>query len=138
MTLDDEIEQARAHLEATMSAGEVKVALRPCPFCGGDETSHGYVDYGTYSFGNVECHSCEAVVTADTETKAIAAWNTRAAQADADALVRKMREVMSALLSVTQDTGPRADDRVRQWVYASLTARAALAEADAWLAGREG
>lgn len=50
--------------------------LKPCPFCGGDELSHGYIQAGVI-MGNVECHSCNACIWADSESEAITAWNTR-------------------------------------------------------------
>lgn len=56
--------------------------LLPCPFCGSDETSHGWsspgVD-GSMNTGEVQCHSCDAIVWKATEAEAIAAWNTRPA-----------------------------------------------------------
>lgn len=53
--------------------------LKPCPFCGGDELSHGYSQAGII-MGNCECHTCNACLWADTEAEAITAWNTRAEQ----------------------------------------------------------
>lgn len=54
--------------------------LKACPFCGSDELSHGWsapgID-GSMSTGTVECHSCNALIYADTEAEAITAWNTR-------------------------------------------------------------
>jgi hypothetical protein len=55
--------------------------LKPCPFCGGDELSHGWsspgID-GSSSTGSVECHACNALVYAETEVQAIAVWNGHA------------------------------------------------------------
>lgn len=55
--------------------------LLPCPFCGGDELSHGWDRPGwdgREMTGNVQCHSCDAFVLQDSEAEAIAAWNQRA------------------------------------------------------------
>lgn len=55
--------------------------LKPCPFCGSDELSHGWSAPGydgSMSTGNVECHNCNALIyTAGGEAEAIAAWNRR-------------------------------------------------------------
>jgi Lar family restriction alleviation protein len=50
--------------------------VKNCPFCGGDEVSHGY----TYppEEGSVQCHDCDAFVVADSEAEAIVKWNARA------------------------------------------------------------
>ena len=64
--------------------------LKPCPFCGSDELSHGWSSPGydgTMHTGHIECHNCGALIVAGTEAEAIAAWNTRAAQSDLLALV---------------------------------------------------
>ena len=56
------------------------VTLKPCPFCGGDELSHGWDSPGwdgSEMTGNVECHGCRSFILADDEREAIAAWNTR-------------------------------------------------------------
>jgi Lar family restriction alleviation protein len=67
--------------------------LKPCPFCGSDEISHGHVDYGAQGYGNVECHTCDALVTADTEAEAIAVWNTRADDAELTRLHARVAEL---------------------------------------------
>jgi Lar family restriction alleviation protein len=60
----------------------VTQALEPCPFCGGDELSHGWdspgID-GSAHTGNVECHACNVLLYQGTEAEAITAWNTRIA-----------------------------------------------------------
>lgn len=61
--------------------GVGRLLLR-CPFCGGDEISHGYEAYSELMIAAVQCHKCDAVVTADTEEEAIAVWNTRAPASD--------------------------------------------------------
>lgn len=57
-----------------------KDELKPCPFCGSDELSHGWqapgVD-GSMNTGTVECHNCNAFIYAEGEDEAIAAWNSR-------------------------------------------------------------
>lgn len=53
--------------------------LRLCR-CGSDELGHGY-SYPPM-VGMVQCHTCDAVITADSEDEAIAAWN--AAQEEKD------------------------------------------------------
>jgi Lar family restriction alleviation protein len=57
--------------------GSDQVALLPCPFCGSDETSYGFINAGMI-MGCCECHACNACIWANTEAEAIAAWNTRA------------------------------------------------------------
>lgn len=52
--------------------------LLPCPLCGGDELSHGYVAGGGVEWGTAGCEACDLQVTKATEVQAIAAWNTRA------------------------------------------------------------
>lgn len=63
--------------------------LLPCPFCGGDELSHGWsapgVD-GSATTGEVQCHTCDALLWKETEAEAITAWNTRASNTREDAL----------------------------------------------------
>jgi len=55
--------------------------LLPCPFCGGDELSHGWsspgMDGSAHS-GSVECHACDVLIVGANESEAIAAWNRRA------------------------------------------------------------
>ena len=53
-------------------------ALKPCPFCGGDELSHGYTMAGGQMIGNAECHTCGVYIVAEDEVSAIENWNTRA------------------------------------------------------------
>lgn len=65
----------------TTNAPEMVTPL-PCPFCGGDELSHGWESpgvNGSPSTGTVQCHNCNALVFAEpSEADAITAWNTRA------------------------------------------------------------
>lgn len=53
--------------------------LKPCPFCGGEQTTTG----PDRKFGDITwhviCKSCGVDVWRDLETEAIEAWNTRAA-----------------------------------------------------------
>ena len=51
-------------------------ALKPCPFCGGDELSHGYTMAGGQMIGNAECHTCGVYIVAEDEASAIENWNT--------------------------------------------------------------
>jgi Lar family restriction alleviation protein len=60
-------------------------SLKPCPFCGGTELSHGY-DSPPLK-GSVQCHDCDAFVVADDEAEAITAWNTRARPEPSEAVV---------------------------------------------------
>jgi Lar family restriction alleviation protein len=50
--------------------------LAACPFCGGDELSHGH-SFPPHQ-GEVQCHTCDAQIFAGSEAEAIAAWNRRA------------------------------------------------------------
>jgi len=73
--------------------------LLPCPFCGGDEISHGWSSPGydgSMHTGNVECHACNAFILADTEAEAIAAWNTRTAAEDE---IAELREALGSLIA---------------------------------------
>lgn len=60
-----------------------EIALLPCPFCGGDELSHGH-SYPP-ALGNVECHSCDMTIFGETEAKAIEKWNLRTSPVPAPA-----------------------------------------------------
>lgn len=100
---------------------EVTQELLPCPFCGSDELSHGYVNYGgALTIGNVECHSCDVVVTANTEAEAITAWNTRLASTEAlraeiaerDAEVARLRGLLGDLVSWFPDEAPKPEYRI--------------------------
>ena len=51
-------------------------ALKPGPFCGGDELSHGYTMAGGQMIGNAECHTCGVYIVAEDEASAIENWNT--------------------------------------------------------------
>lgn len=98
--------------------------LLPCPFCGGDELSHGYAQAGIV-MGNVECHACNACLWADTESEAIAAWNTRAQPA------QSVHQLDGA--PVRTDSGIRLDaalDRVTKAAVADSAEKitAAIAE----------
>lgn len=87
--------------------------LKPCPFCGSDELSHGWDQPGwdgSEMTGNVECHNCRCFTLADTEDEAIAAWNTRATP-DTAALIaqnRRLREALEAAIKALTD--PRGLD----------------------------
>jgi Lar family restriction alleviation protein len=50
--------------------------LKPCPFCGSDELSHGHT-FPPHQ-GEVQCHNCDALIFAGNEAAAIAKWNRRA------------------------------------------------------------
>jgi len=56
--------------------------LKPCPFCGGDATTHyGIHDYNRWGVYCIDCGAeieCRAFLgEEDTEAKAIEIWNTR-------------------------------------------------------------
>jgi len=55
------------------AAPDTVEVLKPCPFCGGDELSHGH-DMGR---GVVQCHECNAYIVTGDESDAIASWNRR-------------------------------------------------------------
>jgi Lar family restriction alleviation protein len=56
-----------------------RVALKPCPFCGGEARSGEYWPTWDTREANVWCYmECGASVVRKTEPEAIAAWNTRA------------------------------------------------------------
>lgn len=49
-----------------------------CPFCGSDEISHGIEFRYPDDIAHVQCHECDAFITAPSEIEALTAWNTRA------------------------------------------------------------
>ena len=57
-------------------------ALKACPFCGSDETSHGFT-YAGVLVGHCGCEACDASVSAESEEEAIEKWNRRPAPEDA-------------------------------------------------------
>ena len=52
--------------------------LKACPFCGSDETSHGFT-YAGVLVGHCGCEACDASVSAESEEEAIEKWNRRPA-----------------------------------------------------------
>lgn len=64
----------------TDNASSPQVELKPCPFCGG-EASVYYHYHGFEVTWSARCKKCSAEMAyvALTKAKAIAAWNTRAA-----------------------------------------------------------
>ncbi|MDR2717180.1 MAG: phage terminase large subunit family protein [Treponema sp.] len=54
--------------------GDCRKFLVPCPFCGGKAHVRKYTDWLSF----VHCNKCDAERKAETEDKAIAAWNKRA------------------------------------------------------------
>lgn len=56
--------------------------MKPCPFCGSDELSHGSArpGFNEESSGIVQCHddNCGACMLGYDEDEAIVKWNTRA------------------------------------------------------------
>lgn len=71
--------------------------LEPCPFCGGDELSHGVEMRYPDDIAHVQCHDCDAFVTAPTEAEAITAWNTRPQTLLERELVESLKEARAAL-----------------------------------------
>jgi hypothetical protein len=57
----------------------------------------------------------------------------QSAQADALAVIEEAMGALDGLLSVTANASPRADDQVRRWVIASLTARTTLTTLQAFI-----
>lgn len=99
-----------------MTTGTPEVTLLPCPFCGGDELSHGWSSPGydgSMHSGSAECHSCGALIIAETEAEAITAWNTRATTADLQARLEEAegreiflsRDVFDALQKLSAAEG---------------------------------
>jgi len=91
--------------------------LLPCPFCGSDETSHGYVQAGVV-MGNCECHACNACIWADAEADAIAAWNTRPLATEHIALTAEVERLTKLAEGLA---GALTDSR-----YALLSARVTI------------
>lgn len=90
------------------------VELKPCPFCGSDELSHGWSAPGfdgSNCTGNVECHNCNALIyTHGGEAEAITAWNTRA---DSH---HRLVEAMEAFAFVGEDD-PKDTQAVWEMIY---------------------
>lgn len=65
--------------------------IKGCPFCGGNEISHGWsapgLD-GSATTGEVQCHTCDALLWKETEAEAIAAWNTHTPAVSEEAVER--------------------------------------------------
>lgn len=100
------------------------VDLLPCPFCGGTELSHGYS--WPPEIGVVQCHSCDALVTADSEDEAITKWNRRAAPSAG------LREALNAIaridaaLTLSKEGGSALTPRVSPKVSLYQTAKRLL------------
>jgi hypothetical protein len=74
-------------------SGAETVVLKPCPFCGGEAELTGYRAPEFW----VHCPQigCKASTEAfGSKERAIAAWNTRATQADALAVMREAIELL--------------------------------------------
>jgi Lar family restriction alleviation protein len=99
----------------------VSEALKPCPLCGGNELSHGFVNTGSVMWGTAGCETCDLQVTKETEAEAIAAWNIRATQAPARVELREA--VKRALIeTVSSNAGQETRvDRATEAVMATLT-----------------
>jgi len=81
----------------------LREALEPCPLCGGDELSHGFVEGGGVHWGTAGCEACDLQVTKATEAEAIAAWNRRALAKPSPAPVeREGEDELTAMLSCIQ------------------------------------
>jgi len=93
----------------TEPSGAVEaVELLPCPFCGSDETSHGFVNAGMI-MGNCECHACNACIWAETEAEAIAAWNTRATPSDQEKRISELEREIIRLHGKLHPAGSAVD-----------------------------
>jgi hypothetical protein len=81
--------QPEARTERMTSAGKVEVTLKPCPFCKGEAELRSW-DWPYVRF-QVRCSvcKCQARTRMASEVEAIAAWNTRATEADNLALLRE-------------------------------------------------
>lgn len=66
-------------ISETRDTPSVTEELKPCPFCGGDEISHGYNDPPPAPdlYGIVQCHTCDAFMLGADEREAIRAWSAR-------------------------------------------------------------
>ena len=84
----------------TESAG---VEPLPCPICGGDELSHGFVAGAGVGWGTAGCEACDLQITKDTEAEAISAWNTRAT---AEAGKRELVEALRPFAAVIDENVP--------------------------------
>lgn len=74
-----------------------RVALKPCPFCGGAAQTHNHSLEYTVSVRCIGCAAGMPFVGLD-EAEATAAWNQRAISEREQALVTAMRELLPSKL----------------------------------------
>jgi Lar family restriction alleviation protein len=71
----------KAH-EGIKGGNKMSEFLKSCPFCGGEPRSYGRDEL--LSIGNVICMNCGVNMEGDDKADAIAAWNRRVADQEAD------------------------------------------------------
>jgi hypothetical protein len=81
------------------SSQEEARELKACPFCGVDNPMSGSMKTKGAKGWWIECRDCPALMEADTEAEAIAAWNVRPTPDLGDDLVEK------AALAMAQEIG---------------------------------
>ena len=84
-------------------------ALKPCPLCGGNELSHGYVAGGGIEWGTCGCEACDLQVTKGTEAEAIAAWNRRLHTPEAGERDVELANAARAVLESAERPGSRGE-----------------------------
>ena len=85
-------------------SGAGKVELKPCPFCGHEPFKRQIINDGRWA---IDCQTVSCVrpgtdLTRD-EAKAIAAWNTRHAEAAQLEALREAREVLEYIDRLARD-----------------------------------
>ena len=80
-------------------SGAETVELKPCPFCGGDWVyTHRPVNGAQPHIGCKSCNARGPFTAGMSEEQWVAAWNTRATQADALAVMREAVEALEPAL----------------------------------------